>query len=190
MRPSGGELERPPGIEPGSSAWKADARPIGQGRVKWSPHRTYACWGAGGMPFADQLRSLWRDIPARQSRSARPGWFGRKRKSPQGMDLAGFGVHCRFQCRKNFLLLNWRVLESQLVINKHSRVMRDLIRYNRNDPFGRIIIYRQSQSLTRKKRRMKRLTSCYDKHSFFRQLLYRNSGAQLTFANLFFRREL
>lgn len=29
----------------------------------------------------DQLRSLWRDIPARQSSSARPGWFGRKQKS-------------------------------------------------------------------------------------------------------------
>lgn len=28
----GGELERPPGIEPGFTAWKAGARPIGQGR--------------------------------------------------------------------------------------------------------------------------------------------------------------
>lgn len=44
------------------------------------------------MPFADQLRSLWRDIPARLSRSARPGWFGRKWKSPQGVNLAGFCV--------------------------------------------------------------------------------------------------
>ncbi len=35
------EMERPPGIEPGSSAWKADARPIGQGRMCRSPLRTY-----------------------------------------------------------------------------------------------------------------------------------------------------
>lgn len=47
------EMERPPGIEPGSSAWKADARPIGQGRMCRSPFGLMAN-ATGGMPFASQ----------------------------------------------------------------------------------------------------------------------------------------
>lgn len=88
------KMERPPGIEPGSAAWKADARPIGQGRGNSHPIRTYSQaigrWGCAVRVLSSSAALAVETTAPSNLSGAAPAGSGMKQKSPQGVNLAGF----------------------------------------------------------------------------------------------------
>ena len=107
------EMERPPGIEPGSSAWKADARPIGQGRMCKSPLRTYGrCHRGNAVRFATSTEAAHGREPARSDCSAHPDWLKAETEKPARREPCGLWTCLSISCSPKPLRAVIGVLDS------------------------------------------------------------------------------